>query len=67
MKNGKAAGSSGAATQMLKADLDICCKIITDLRNTTKLEGKVPADWSDNTIVSLFKGKGDALDQSKYS
>ena len=67
MKNGKAAGSSGAATQMLKADLDICCKIITDLRNATKLEGKVPADWSDNTIVSLFKGKGDALDQSKYS
>ena len=67
MKNGKAAGPSGVTAQMLKADLDICCKIIADLKNATKLEGKVPADWSDIVIVSLFKGKGDALDQSKYS
>ena len=31
-----------------------------------KFEGKVPADWSDCIIVSLFKGKGDVLDQSNY-
>ena len=29
-------------------------------------EGKVPADWNDSIIVSLFKRKGDALDQSNY-
>ena len=28
------------------------------------LEGKVPADWSDGIIVSLFNRKGDALDWS---
>ena len=29
-------------------------------------EGKVPADWSDSIIVSLFKGKGDTLDRNNY-
>ena len=29
-------------------------------------EGRVPADWSDSIIASLFKGKGDALDQNNY-
>ena len=30
-------------------------------------EEKVPADWSASIIVSLFKGKGDALDLNNYS
>ena len=51
---------------MLKAATDICCKIIADLMNAVILEGKVPADWSDSIIVTLFKGKGDALDRSNY-
>ena len=62
MRNGKAAEPSGVIAEMLKTALDICCKIIADLMNAIKLEAKVPADWSDNIIVSLFKGKGDALD-----
>ena len=41
-------------------------QIIADLMNAIILEGKVPADWSDSIIVSLFKGKGDALDWSNY-
>ena len=55
-KNGKAAGPSGAVTEMLKTAPDICCKIIADFMN----------DWSDSIIVSLLKGKGDALDQNNY-
>lgn len=31
---------------------------------TVILEGKVPADWSDGIIVSLFNRKRDALDWS---
>ena len=34
--------------------------------NNIICEGRVPADWSDSIIVSLFKGKGDALDQNNY-
>ena len=55
-KNGKAAGPSGVVTEMLKTAPDICCKIIADFMN----------DWSDSIILSLLKGKGDALDQNNY-
>ena len=34
--------------------------------NATIPEGKLPEDWSGSIIVSLFKGKGDALDGSIY-
>ena len=66
MKNGKGAGPSGVVVEMLKAAPDICCKIIADLMNAIIYEDKVPADWSDNIIVSLFKGKGDALNRNSY-
>ena len=66
MKNGKATGPSGVAAEMLKAAPDICCKIIADLMNAIILEGNVPADLSNSIIVSLFKGKVDALDRSNY-
>ena len=66
MKNGKAAGSSGIVSEMLKAAPDICCKIIADLMNAIICEGKCPADWSDRIIVSLFKGKGGAINRSYY-
>ena len=67
MKNGKAAGPPGVVGEMLKASPDICCKIIADSINAIIREEKVPADWSDSIIVSLFnKGKGDALDLNNY-
>ena len=65
-KNGKLAGPSGFAAEMLKAAPDICSKIIADWINAIMLDGKVPADRSNRIIVSLFKGKGDALNQSNY-
>ena len=66
MKNGKAAGPCIVAAKMLKATLDICCKINADLMNAIILEGTVPADRTDSIIVSLFKVKGGALDRSNY-
>ena len=51
MKNGRAAEPSG---------------IVAEMMNTTILEGKIPADWSESIIVSFFRGKGDVLDQSNY-
>ena len=66
MKNKKAAGPSGSVAEMLKAAPDICCKIIVGLTNTIILEGKIPEDWSESIMVTLFKGKGDALDRSGY-
>ena len=66
MKNGKAAGPSGAVAEMLKAPPDICSQINADLMNTIIREGKVPAYWSASIIVSLFKGKVDALAWINY-
>ena len=57
MKSGKAAGHSVVVAEMFKAAPDICSKIIADLMNAIICEGKIPADWSDSIIVSLFKGK----------
>ena len=53
-------GPSGVVAKMLKATPDICRKIIADLMNAIIVYGKVPVDSSYN-IVSLFQGKGDAL------
>ena len=66
MKNGKAAGPYGVVAEILKTAPDICCKIIADLMKAIIREGKVPVDWSDSIIVSLFKGKGDVLDRNSY-
>ena len=65
MNSGKAVGPPGVVSKMLKAAPDICCKTIADLMNAIIREGKVPADWSDSIVVSLFKGK-DALDGNNY-
>ena len=66
MKNGKAARPSGVVAEMLKAAPGICSKNIADLVNAVICKGMVLADWSNNRVVSLFKGKGDALDWKKY-
>ena len=66
MKNGKAAGPSDGVAEILKAAPGICSKIIADLMNAIIPEGKVPSDQSGNIIVSLFKGKGGALDWNSY-
>ena len=29
-------------------------------------EGKVPSDWDDSFIISLYKGKGEALERGNY-
>ena len=61
----KAAGPSSVVAEMVKAPPNICCTIIAYLMNIIISEEKVPADCSDS-IIMLFKGKGDALDWSNY-
>ena len=64
MKNGKAAEPSSVLAEMLKAAPDICSKIIADFMNHALQ--KVLSDQSDSILVSLFKGKGNVLDQNNY-
>jgi len=39
---------------------------MTDLFNKILTEGKVPEDWKKSWIVTVYKGKGDALDCGSY-
>ena len=62
MKNGKASGPTGVVTEMLKASFNICREMIADLTNSIVRENVMPSEWDDTFILSIFKGKGEAID-----
>ena len=66
MKLGKLPDPSNVIVEMLKALPDQCSQLITDLINAIVKEGKVPEEWNNSYIVSLFKGKGSPLDRGNY-
>ena len=49
----------------MKASSDICSKMIADLTNFTIRDNTMPNEWNDS-IISLYKGKGEALDGGNY-
>ena len=66
IKKGKAPSLSGVVTEMLKASSDICSKMIADLTNSIIRDNTMPNKWNDSIIISLYKGKGEALDRGNY-
>src|SRR5437867_1926923 len=62
-KNGKAAGQSGVAADMLKAAGEAGVKWVTDICNEVVRSGVVPVDWR-SWMVNVYKGKGNALECS---
>ena len=66
MKNGKAAGPSGVVEEMLKAAGDIGVQWVADLCNAVLREGRIPTDWTKSWMVSVYKGKGDAMECGSY-
>src|SRR5580698_8951249 len=66
MKSGKAMDPSGVVIEMLTAAGDVGVQWMVDLCNAVVKEGKVPEDWSMSWIVSVYKGKGDAMDCGSY-
>ena len=62
MKSGKA----GIVGKMILASNGACTRIITNLINAIIRSGRVPSDWNNSHIISLFKGKGDALERGNY-
>jgi hypothetical protein len=59
-------GPSGVVIEMLAAAGDVGVQWMVDLCNIVVKEGKVPDDWSTSWIVSVYKGKGDAMDCGSY-
>ena len=66
MKLRKSPGPSNVIAEMLKASPDQCSELLADLISATVKEGKVPEEWNNIYIMSLFKGKGSALDSGNY-
>jgi hypothetical protein len=66
MKNDKAAGPSGVVAEMMKAAGDVGIRWMTDLFNVIVREGNIPDDWCKSWMVSIYKGKGDALECGSY-
>ena len=54
------------AEQSVKASSDICSKMIADLTNSIIRGNTMPNEWNDSIIISLYKGKGEALDRGNY-
>src|SRR5207249_1794847 len=66
MKAGKAAGPSGVVSEMIKAAGEAGVRWMTDLFNQVIAEGKIPDDWRKSLMVTVYEGKGDALDCGSY-
>ena len=66
MSLGKAAGSSGIVTEVLKAAGPSGASMIRDLLEDILFEKLIPSEGQESHIVSVYKGKGDALNRSNY-
>ena len=66
MKLEKSPGPLTATVEIIKASPDQCSQLIADLINNIIKEGKIPEEWNNSYIISLFKGKGSALDRGNY-
>lgn len=66
MKNDKSTGPTGVAAEMLKASGESGVRWMTDLFNAVVKKGNIPEDWCKSWMVSIYKGKGDALECNSY-
>ena len=66
MNIGKASGSSEVALEMFKACGDKCLKSLTTMFNDILFKEKLQEEWMLSSLVPIFKGKGDPLNQNSY-
>ena len=51
---------------MIKAAGEPCLQLISELTNSIISENRIPSDWENSFMISLYKGKGDALERGNY-
>jgi hypothetical protein len=66
MKLSKAAGPSGVVSEMLKAAGTDGVAWMTELFNKIIAEEKIPDEWKKSWMVTVYKGKGDALECGSF-
>jgi len=66
LRNGKAAGPDEITPELLKYAEAPISRALHELFTAVWATGKVPAEWKDGIIVSLYKGKGCRSSCSNY-
>ena len=66
MKSKRATGPSGISAEMFKAMEMVGFNEVTLAFKEIEFEERIPKNWKYSTTIALFKGKGDALDCTKY-
>ena len=66
MSLGKAASFSGIVAEMFKAAGPSGASMIRDLIKDIIFENHILSEWQESHIVSVYKGKDDALNRSNY-
>ena len=66
MSKGKAAGPSGLTSELLQAAGKVGIKELRNIFNDLLDEDEIPNDWKGIFPISIYKGKGDAMDCDNY-
>ena len=66
MKSDRGSGPFGLVADVLKAAGEVGVNWMTDVCNAVMTEGNIPSDWCKSWMVTVFKGKGDALECGSY-
>jgi len=66
LQNGRAPGPDGIPSELLKCAIGPVSRALHSLFIRVWRTGRVPADWRDGIIVTLYKGKGPKTDCNSY-
>jgi len=58
LKNGRAAGADDIPPELLKCAIDPVSRALHGLFGTVWKSGKVPVEWKEGIVISLYKGIG---------
>ena len=66
IKNGKAAGPSGLAGELIKASEEIGVNVMTNICRELFKGEIIPYDWKNSFTIPIYKGKGENLVCQNY-
>ena len=66
LKNGRAAGHDGIPPELLKCAIQPVSAALHGIFCEVWKSGRVPCEWRDGIIISLYKGKGSKAEYGNY-
>ena len=66
MQNGKAVGPDDMPMEVWKCLGENALEFLTKLYNRTMESERIPEEWRDSVLITIFKNKGDVQGNSNY-